>query len=274
MQTQIITVTENEHQFIRIDTLDLAGNEKLISVLNIPISAIDQLITKLQELKTQVAPKPQQVAVPYPVIPLQIIREAVTPEDDEAEEHPVMTAVLGPKPNPTDWYKNALQKEAVKPAEVIPVKRDIIEETPPPMPQPKRGKNIINIIGVRSKDHVQFGMKYEGKIDPNKNADIIKNESIRIYGLEKGRVRYDQQTKQTTHYTLAYDITFKIGDEAVYGSYNLVYTGKIIKIGEKTVTIAKGHGDRNKQLDIDTFISRNYDYDAQKIFERNSNWYD
>lgn len=94
------------------------------------------------------------------------------------------------------------------------------------------------------------------------NADIAKQRWIRIYGIGSGT------------YAPAFDLTFKMGDTCVYGSYNLVYTGKIVGIGAKTITIEKAGYSRNTVLDIATFIQRNYDYDAKAIFERNSNWSD
>lgn len=36
-----------------------------------------------------------------------------------------------------------------------------------------------------------------------------------------------------------YDVVFKLGEDAVYGSYNLIYTGKIT---EKSVWIEESHG--------------------------------
>ena len=70
-------------------------------------------------------------------------------------------------------------------------------------------------------------------------------------------------------------IVFKVGDVCIYGSYNLVYTGEILAIGAKTVTInAGGTGQGNKRLDLYKFAWRNYDYNAERIAKRNSEWYD
>lgn len=96
------------------------------------------------------------------------------------------------------------------------------------------------------------------------NADIKKNESIRIYGTYKNHVKGPQE----------FDKTFKIGDRAEYDSWNLKYTGEIVAIGEKTVTIDTYPGSNNserKRLDLHTFSWRNWNYNSGKIAEHNSN---
>src|ERR1051326_2884449 len=78
---------------IRVDT---HGDKVAVSVYNCDIHHLDLLIQQLEALKAEYAPKPNLIL------------------DEPAE----MTAVLGNKPNPTDWYKNALQKEAARPKPV------------------------------------------------------------------------------------------------------------------------------------------------------------
>jgi hypothetical protein len=43
-----------------------------------------------------------------------------------------------------------------------------------------------------------------------------------------------------TDYKGAFDLTFKIGDVAVYDSFNMVYTAKIESIGPKTIKVGWG----------------------------------
>jgi hypothetical protein len=88
------------------------------------------------------------------------------------------------------------------------------------------------------------------------NADVERNVSIRIYGT----------------YTKHYDKIFKVGDMAVYDSYNLVYTGEILSITDKSVTISqKSVGTtRNKRLKLYEFTRRNYDYNSDRIAKENS----
>lgn len=73
---------------------------------------------------------------------------------------------------------------------------------------------------------------------------------------------------------------FAIGDEAVYGSYNLVYTGKILAISAKRINVGTGWSrngtritasdkEKARSLDLFQFSWRNYDYDAHDIARRN-----
>jgi hypothetical protein len=108
-------------------------------------------------------------------------------------------------------------------------------------------------------------------------ADIEPRQSIRLYGVQPDRCRYipvthdGVTTLRQEIYEQPFDLTFRIGDSAVYGSYNLTYTGKIISIGEKTVAIdAHGTGERKKRLDLWSFAWQNWDYDATKIAHDNA----
>jgi hypothetical protein len=65
---------------------------------------------------------------------------------------------------------------------------------------------------------------------------------------------------------------FNIGDEAEYGSYNLIYTGPITKITDKMVQITAYPGTRNEtrhNLSLDTFCWRNERFDAVKTAKHN-----
>lgn len=101
------------------------------------------------------------------------------------------------------------------------------------------------------------GSKYPGK------ADIVPGKSIRLYGTEANRVNGPQ----------TYDITFKLGDGAVYGGYNFRYTGKITAIGPKTVTITDC-SKRVHRLDLYSFSFWNWNYDADRIAKERADWYD
>ena len=84
-------------------------------------------------------------------------------------------------------------------------------------------------------------------------AEIEPKKSIRLFGTFNNLTKGPRQ----------YDITFKIGDKAEYDSYNLIYVGTIISIGEKTVTI-EHHGERSR-LNLENFASKNWDFDFDKI---------
>lgn len=64
--------------------------------------------------------------------------------------------------------------------------------------------------------------------------------------------------------------SFVIGDEAEYDSYNLHYTGTIVSITEKTVTIDPGYNERKRRLKISEFAWRNYDFNSAQIAAKNS----
>lgn len=63
---------------------------------------------------------------------------------------------------------------------------------------------------------------------------------------------------------------FKIGDEAEYDSYNLIYTGKIVSITDKSVTIQPKYAKGNKRLKLVDFAWRNYDFDSDKVAAKNA----
>lgn len=95
-------------------------------------------------------------------------------------------------------------------------------------------------------------------------ADIEPKKSIRLYGIFYNQVKGAR----------AYDVTFQIGDFAEYDSYNLSYYGKIVAIGEKTVTIEERHKNGNiradrHRLNLENFASRNWDFDLERIEKEN-----
>jgi len=67
-----------------------------------------------------------------------------------------------------------------------------------------------------------------------------------------------------------WDVSFVMGGEAVYDSYNLVYTGTIVKITNKTVTVAPKWGEKNTRMSLAKFARKNYRFDAEKIAARNA----
>jgi hypothetical protein len=89
------------------------------------------------------------------------------------------------------------------------------------------------------------------------HANVTPRVSIRLHGVEKN-----------TRTPYAFDLTFKVGDVAVYSGYNLTYTGKIVSIGEKTVRIEDCG--RVKALRFDDFAFWNRDFDAERIAQENA----
>jgi len=72
----------------------------------------------------------------------------------------------------------------------------------------------------------------------------------------------------------AYTKIFKVGDIATYDSWNLIYTGEIVKITDKAVHIVKNKGhkynEKTMRLDLYQFASQNWDFDADKAAKHNS----
>lgn len=249
MTTKYYPVTPlNFLEEVRIDT---NGDEVSITVYSVDMKHVDLLIQTLESIKAD-----------YSKSPIVI------------DEPPQMTAVLGQKPDPTGWYKNALQKVVAEPMPKVYTPPNTKHLPLPEMPKPRKGIHTINIIGVESKKRKNYG----GVKNPDMNADVIKGESIRIYGISENKHKWDADTKTNIYYKEAYDRTFKIGDRVEYGSYNFAYTGFITAIGEKTVKVDDGYQGCNRskqtQLSIEEFIRRNWDLDLKKIAEDRANWYD
>lgn len=118
----------------------------------------------------------------------------------------------------------------------------------------------IEITDIRDRDRKRHGEIIPGEIEKGSNATIVVGKSIRLHG-----VRWAGQECERRH-----DITFNVGDQAVYDSYNLTYVGEIIAIGPKTVTFTDQF-ERNKRLSIYEFNSRNRYFDMEKIKRDNHN---
>ena len=109
--------------------------------------------------------------------------------------------------------------------------------------------------------------KYRGVAYPTQatkyKVDVKRNESISIF--ENGECT----------------ASFKMGDTAEYGSYNLHYLGQIIQISETSVTIEEpykmyghDHGRRHR-LHMNEFCWRNSGFDLDRInnFNREESYY-
>lgn len=65
---------------------------------------------------------------------------------------------------------------------------------------------------------------------------------------------------------------FMIGDTAEYNSWNLIYTGKITKITDKTVQITAYTGTQNERrhnLSLHEFCWRNEKFNLEKVMKHN-----
>ena len=70
--------------------------------------------------------------------------------------------------------------------------------------------------------------------------------------------------------TEAKPVSFKVGDEAISGSYNLVYLDKIVGITEKNVIFQPSlRGMRKKHMKLLEFAWRNWNFDRAEIDKHN-----
>lgn len=129
----------------------------------------------------------------------------------------------------------------------------------------RRGK-VIEIRDIPEKGYVRGGKHYAREPRRGHHADIVPNVSIRLFGVETNRVNGP----------LHYDRTFRIGDTAVYGGFNLTYTGTIVAIGAKVVAIKEPYSQnaRVHKLSIAQFSRWNDTMDLDQIAKRNSEWMD
>lgn len=126
----------------------------------------------------------------------------------------------------------------------------------------KSATPIIFMNGdIKERDSKRYG---KGRTLDYVSAIVVPGEYIR---LQAEKEQYSQgATIKVTH-----ENTFKVGDTAVYGSYNFIYTGKIIAISEKTVTIEEpyGEGSKRHRLSLYEFCWRNDDFDLDAICKLN-----
>jgi hypothetical protein len=99
---------------------------------------------------------------------------------------------------------------------------------------------------------------HSGRVRHGQHAEVAPGHWIRVFGTENGS---------------AFDRVFTIGDEAAYSGYCLTYTGTIISIAPKTVTVRDEH--ECKRLSIHDFLFWNRRFDAERtkaanreVFER------
>lgn len=128
----------------------------------------------------------------------------------------------------------------------------------------------VTVWEIKAKDSKRFGRVIPGDVAKGHHAQIVPGKSIRLFG-EVGQ-RYDGTRGLVDGGVFKRD--FKIGDEAVVGSYNLVYTGIITAITEKTITVVEYAGTssaKTHRMDLFTFDMRNRDFNAEETARRNEN---
>lgn len=97
------------------------------------------------------------------------------------------------------------------------------------------------------------------------HAAIVKpGDSVLLHGREANNCRL-----APTGLPTLYANFFRIGDEAEFGSYNLIYTGTITAITAKTVTITEESGTAHR-MSLYAFDRRNWDFDAEVVAKHNA----
>lgn len=125
----------------------------------------------------------------------------------------------------------------------------------------KKNKGAITVTAIKSKDRKSHGHIYPGEVEQGARADITPSVSIRLYGEQYAG----------TSYARTYDRTFRIGDVAECDSYNLSYTGTIVSITAKTVTIRPELDSHTpKRLSLHEFNWRNRHFDADEAARKNA----
>lgn len=136
-------------------------------------------------------------------------------------------------------------------------------------------KALITHRNVKDRDYKRGGVIHEGASREGHHVEVKPGEYIRLYGAEKRPVKTtvlngDWKTEEVwVEGEVPYDITFRVGDTAEYGSYNLHYLGEVVSISAKTVSILPEHGTKVKRLRLYEFSWRNDNFDLEKIRARN-----
>lgn len=131
----------------------------------------------------------------------------------------------------------------------------------PVRPSAAKVPDVIRYEELRERDWTRGGVTHKGKVLKDAKADVIPGVSVRIFGRAHNLV-----------IPCDYDLTFKIGDDAVYDSYNTVYVGKIIRIGEKTVAIQGNSA--TTQIAYERFTVLNCRFNREKIAKAKAEHYD
>lgn len=111
--------------------------------------------------------------------------------------------------------------------------------------------------------------KRHGKVYPASPTQY----SVECTGVSKSGYNGITVFKDERDGTTVQGTSFVVGDTAEYGSYNLSYTGDIVKISDKCVTIVAWPGTRNAQihrLSMNEFCWRNHTFNAEKTAARNA----
>ncbi|AHM59347.1 hypothetical protein D770_05400 [Flammeovirgaceae bacterium 311] len=122
-----------------------------------------------------------------------------------------------------------------------------------------KADKVVNVLNIRNSwDEKKTTVAY----DYNATINLTK-KTIKIWGTNP-----DYSGKLGAVVNKYFQKTFKVGDHVEVDSYNLIYTGAILAIGEKTVLV-ECHS-KNKRMNLAEFVRRNYDLNLEKIARSNA----
>ena len=130
---------------------------------------------------------------------------------------------------------------------------------------------LVTVRRIQPAPVKRGGVIHQGATSDIYHADIIPGESIRLWGWNSNnqRASHNPVNGRYRPFWKWFSHTFRLGDWAEYDSYNFNYTGKIVAIGPKSVTI-EGDGARKHRLTLYEFAWRNWDLDLDRIAKNNS----
>lgn len=203
----------------------------------------------------------------------QVHREASVVVDAETEAEARATAIAAVEVGGTVDIE--VKWDVVDPAAPVVIGVDAGDEVAPAAastePTITKVGNMIAVRNVQYKSRRRGGVVRPGDVRKGHHLDVVPGVSVRVFGSDV-RVVGHGPGKPCTQEVKSYDTTFKIGDTASYGSYNLVYLGTIVAI-TKTMVVIEERVDstRTKRHNVDfaTFSMRHDFWDLEAIHRRN-----
>ena len=124
--------------------------------------------------------------------------------------------------------------------------------------------NVRFQVAIEYKKSIQIQKLIFKPLSSQQNSNLLQQNWI----TESEKVKTNNDLYQLVN--VEKSPLFKIGDIAEYDSCNFVYTGKINKITNKTITINKHKSSNdskieNKRLDLWTFCFKNCDFNLDRI---------
>ncbi len=133
-------------------------------------------------------------------------------------------------------------------------------------------QTAANENGIDNSVTTVNGMTTYRNVSKGHHVAVEPGKRVVIWGSSK-RLR----PRESGAFLTPYRVEFKLGDTAVYGGYNMTYTGTVVAIGAKTITVEEYSGTcnaRRHRLSVARFSSWNQHFDLAAIAKSNSEWMD